>query len=671
MSQLNIKGLVSTIKGTSAYAPIVEAINNAIYSIEKSGRDDGEIVVTLHRDKQKLPLPSGDGDDQSLPEINSVTVTDNGEGFTDSNLKHFDTAYTDHKVTVGGKGFGRFLFLHHFNDVYIESVYGLKDGSFMSRSFELGKSEDIVYGLKEEDSFAKDSSTSIKLTTLVEGKLDKKLSTVSRKILERILIHFSRSDFTVPNIVVEDEHGDSLILNELVTGEKYAEIKLLDKDSVTLGEGEQAQTFEVTSYKIWFPENQKSKISLTSHYLEVTQTPIEEYINEFEGGFSGEFESRNGEKSNRYIIKLYVTGEYLDSNVSTERAKFDFGNTGDKIYPFGKRDIEIEVAKLAEEKFKNEVKTRRDDKKEKVESFVKDSRQYLARYESRIDLGSLPLNPKPEDIEIALEKERIKHERDIEIKAETLVNSDAKNLVNKKTEELISEITESNKDNLARYVAHRSSVISIFEKSLEVNKDGKYTAEEIVHDLIYPIRSDSDKVPPGHQNLWLVDERLNFTDFISSDQQMSKKNKKRGDLFIFHNKIAFRAGDDKQQPVTILEFKKPGRDDFVNPSSKEDPVDQVVRYVRDIKAGKFKTSGRPIHTDKNTQFYGYIIVDFTEKVKKWASEEKDFTPMPDGLGYYKWWSNINLYIEIISWDKLIKDAKLRNMIFTQKLGIGK
>jgi len=670
VSQLNIKGLVATISGTSVYAPIVEAINNAIYSIEKSGRDDGEIVITLHREKQKLPLGDTDGDDLSLPDITSVTITDNGEGFNDENLKHFDTAYTDHKVVVGGKGFGRFLFLRHFNDVYVTSSY--RDGSkFFERKFELGKGEDIVYALKESESSAKDSSTSVKLSSANEGKLDKKLSTVSRKILERILIHFSRSDFTVPNIIVEDENGGSLVLNELVTGEKYAEIKLIDRDSITLGEDDKAQTFEVTSYKIWFPENQKSKISLTSHYLEVTQTPIEEYVNEFEGGFSGEFESRNGEKSNRYIIKLYVTGSYLDAHVSTERAKFDFGNSADSIYPFGKKDIEHEVAKLAEKKFRSEVKTRRDDKKEKIENFVKNSRPYLARYESKVDVGSLPLNPRPEDIEVALEKERIRHERDIEVKTETLVNSDAKNLVNKQTENLIAEITESNKDNLARYVAHRSSVISIFEKSLEVNKDGKYTAEEIVHDLIYPIRSDSDSVPAGHQNLWLVDERLNFTEYISSDQQMSSENKKRGDLFIFHNKIAFRAGDEKQHPVTILEFKKPGRDDFANRSSDEDPVDQVVGYVRDIRAGKFKTKGRPIHTDENTQFYGYVVVDFTDKVKKWASEEKDFTPMPDGLGYYKWWSNINLYIEVLSWDKILKDAKLRNLIFTQKLGINK
>jgi hypothetical protein len=39
----------------------------------------------------------------------------------------------------------------------------------------------------------------------------------------------------------------------------------------------------------------------------------------------------------------------------------------------------------------------------------------------------------------------------------------------------------------------------------------------------------------------------------------------------------------------IFEFKKPQRDDFVNPSSQEDPVQQIVRYVNNIRDGKYKT----------------------------------------------------------------------------------
>ncbi len=584
-------------------------------------------------------------------------------------MRHFDTAYTDNKITVGGKGFGRFVYLKHFTDVKVRSVYRSSDESFRERMFDVGKTDQIVFEPKDNPVVATDTSTDVELLNIREGKLDKRLNTVARKILEKILIHFARSDFECPAIIITDESGDSVVLNELLTDEKYAEINLISREALDLNKNDELYPFEIVMYKIWFPGNQKSRISLTSNYLEVVETPIEEYVNEFESGFSGSFESRSGETSNRYIIKLYVSGIYLDKHVSVERASFEFGPTGDQLHPLGRRDIEQAVADLAKKKFSSEVKTRREDKKERVSKFVAERAPYLARYQSKVDLSGLRLNPTGEDIELALEHARIKNEREIESQASEVLNSDAKKLVTKKTEELIQHITDTSKDNLARYVAHRKAVLDIFSKTLEVNKDGKYKAESVIHDIIFPIRSDSDTVKIGQQNLWMVDERLNFTEFISSDKQLSKEDKDRGDLFIFHNQLAFRAGDDKQNPVTILEFKKPGRDDFTNPSSKDNPVKQVVRYAQQIRDGKFKTKGRPIFTDENTQFYGYIIIDFTEKVKKWLTLEEDFTPMPDGLGYYKWWSNMNLYIEVLSWDKVLKDAKLRNRIFTEKLGI--
>jgi hypothetical protein len=33
------------------------------------------------------------------------------------------------------------------------------------------------------------------------------------------------------------------------------------------------------------------------------------------------------------------------------------------------------------------------------------------------------------------------------------------------------------------------------------------------------------------------------------------------------------------------------------------------------------------------------------------------------LGWFQWLENINLYIEVISWDKVLKDAKMRNRMF--------
>lgn len=65
-------------------------------------------------------------------------------------------------------------------------------------------------------------------------------------------------------------------------------------------------------------------------------------------------------------------------------------------------------------------------------------------------------------------------------------------------------------------------------------------------------------------------------------------------------------------------------------------MEQIVRYVNDIRDGKYKTpQGRSILVTDNTPFYGYVVCDLTPKVKTWLLREKNFTEMGSGgTGYY-------------------------------------
>lgn len=669
-SQLNIEGLVATIRDTTVYTALVEAISNSIHSIEAAAVEDGQITVELIREVRKLALPDDDSEN-NLPEITSVKITDNGVGFNDDNVQYCNEAYTRHKVAIGGKGFGRFVYLKHFGNVHIESTFS-DEGNLRSRTFGLGRTHQIVYDLVTEDAEqGAVRQTTLFLENIKDGHLDKRGETVSRKLLEKLLVQFIRDDSECPTIkVIDDYTGKDFILNNMLGDNSYSEIQKIDSEDFTITKGKKDYPFQLHIFKIWFAGNQQSKISLTSHYLEVTETPVDEYINEFESGFVGDMRDKNGEKANRFIVKAYVTGEYLDEHVDRERVGFQFGKQADAFYPIGRADIELEVANLLKEKYESEFKTQRQKKEEKLNAVIED-KPWLKRHADSVDLAALKVGATEKEFEIAIETSRLKKEQELDEYADNFVKSNAKQLADEKTEELIRDITQSNKDDLARYVARRRAVIDILDKSLKANKDsGKHEQEKIVHDIVYPMHEDSDHIGTDYQNLWLLDERLNFTEFISSDKAFSDDNKDRADLFIFHNQVALRAGDDKQNPITIVEFKRPGRDDFAAVGNKDNPIDQIVRYTNAIRAGKYKTPGkRPIHTDKNTQFYGYVVVDFTEKVTSWLQDEEDFTPMPDGLGYFKWKTNISLYIEVISWDKLLKDAKLRNSIFSQKLGI--
>ena len=115
----------------------------------------------------------------------------------------------------------------------------------------------------------------------------------------------------------------------------------------------------------------------------------------------------------------------------------------------------------------------------------------------------------------------------------------------------------------------------------------------------------------------------------------------------YGRRVLFRGDNVASNPITIFELKRPGRDDFVN--SNEDPVEQIVRYANQIRSGRSVTpKGRTISVSKNTPFYGYIVCDQTPKVSSWLFEQKNFNPMPDGMGWFSWMANINLYIEVIS-----------------------
>ena len=70
--------------------------------------------------------------------------------------------------------------------------------------------------------------------------------------------------------------------------------------------------------------------------------------------------------------------------------------------------------------------------------------------------------------------------------------------------------------------------------------------------------------------------------------------------------------------------------------------------------GKFKTpEGMKILVAPNTPFYGSVVCDLTAKVERWLDRER-ISSMPDKHGRFSWKGNVNLYIEVLSWEKVLK-----------------
>ena len=423
-------------------------------------------------------------------------------------------------------------------------------------------------------------------------------------------------------------------------------------------------------FKLYTPRNQKSRISLVAHKREVSGSVLHKYIPEFEEEFYEK--ARNGEvdRERNYIIKAYVFGRYLDRHVSLERGGFEFAMDSGALFGIAQADIEKDAATIAQGAVGSDITLRQEKKKERVQSYVDEDAPWHKDIVNEIDLSGIPYNPTNEEIETPLQKEKFAQEITIKRDVERLLSETSFENVKDSVIEIVSKISDTSKNDLVHYIALRRKILDIFRKSLEVDESGNYLSEGVVHDIIFPRRGDSIRTPFHDHNLWIVDERLNFTNYVSSDVPLDGKNTERPDLLVFNRRVLFRGDNEASNPITIFEFKKPQRDDFVNPSSREDPVQQIVRYVNDIRDGKYNTpGGRKMIVAENTPFYGFVVCDLTRKVEDWLERAKDFKPMPDRLGWFQWMGNINLYVEVVSWDKVLNDVQMRNRIFFQKLGI--
>ena len=108
---------------SGALLPVFEAVINSIHAVAESPHpENGIIRVHLERDLTQQSFPSDVVGIIPGP-MRSVTIRDNGVGFTDLHYKSFCTADTREKANIGGKGIGRFLWLKAFDHADIDSIF--------------------------------------------------------------------------------------------------------------------------------------------------------------------------------------------------------------------------------------------------------------------------------------------------------------------------------------------------------------------------------------------------------------------------------------------------------------------------------------------------------------------------------------------------------------------
>lgn len=622
----DIKGKINNLKLTPSLShslfPLFEAVVNAIDSLSETDSPNKTINITIQRDEKKPPLDLVDK--ESNTSIIGFLIEDTGNGFNEDNFDSFCTSDSTFKLHKGCKGLGRFTWLKVFDTIKIDSIF-LEEGILKKRIFEF--SEKGIKNIEFSELETATKTTTIFLTNIksqYQAKLPQKTITIAHKIIEHCLSFFLLED--MPTITLSDLET-KIILND-VFETKYNKDKLINV--INLEFNNQAYTFKVLSMKVFSKTSIDYKIHYIANNREVKAVNLKNDIPELKTNLKDD----NG---NSFSYKSFISGNYFDNNVNSERTDFTLPSQGGTTPSFD--DIHKKVLSNTKDELNKYLEPLREENKEFIRKYInEESPQYkhILKYGGD-KLDALHQGMKGEDIELELFK--IEHELDLEIKKESknIFKTDAdynsKDYQNK-YQDFFEKVIDSNKTKLSDYIIHRKIILEMYEKALQYN--GNYEKEETIHKIIYPMNETSDHIQDIEHNLWLIDERLSYHYFLASDKPMSQisedlENKKRPDLIVFNKPNAFADEENDFTSIVIIEFKRPMRDDY---SDTENPIRQVLGYIDDINSGKIKTlNGRPIDLRENTPFYVYIICDITPKLRKEA-KAANFKVTPDSKGYF-------------------------------------
>jgi len=661
---------------------IFEIISNSIHAIEEKKEVEpnsiGKITINLVRSGQQTIVDNPEIDPNKYP-ITGFIIEDNGIGLNVENYKSFLTADSEKKIEKGAKGVGRFICLKAFFEIKYES-YFRHSSTFYYRSFDFRAQGNGIFnetgGAQKSDS--QKQGTIVYLSRLREGYekwIPKEAENLALRIIEHFLPYFLSK--RIPEIRLVDVNG---IEYDLIRVFETSIVGNVSKETFEIS----GHIFELNLLKLTAKGKETNHIYFCGNDREVIDKKIGTYI--------PDLEYQINEGGQDMVYKAYVLSAFLDEHVSQERTGFTFSiednedSEEDQIHTIESlnfRTIRQKSVELIEHLLSDYLQSIRIVKLENYSNHIyEESPQFnsLIKYESeKIERIKPGLSGSKLDIELF----KIQQELELKVKYEgeklfeDLADVEDFEEYQQKYSSYIERLNDTGKTQLAKYIIHRKSVIDLLDKFLNMNNEGKFEDEDTVHNIFFPIKKLSDEVPFNQQNLWLLDERLTYHYYLASDKPLSSNNNiesesdDRPDLLIFKQKFSFV--EDKQWPYQgfiVVEFKRPERANYSVDWEKKNPVDQVLKYIKDLKDSKVKDrKGKVINFKEGAYFYAYIVCDFNNNLIRNILEIRGFTAMPDGERYSWFNPTLQAMIEVTSYQQVLSDARKRNNILFEKLGI--
>lgn len=637
---------------SNALLPLFEAISNSLHAINERFGDDG----LADKGRIDIDVLRAEPDDGSMP-VTGFVIWDNGIGLNSENFVSFCTPFSQHKIKKGGKGVGRLGWLKVFKNITVSSAF--QNGSALEQiAFDFVLRESNQVDIKEPSGLpAKEPGTVVRLSDFTDP-YGTKCPVKTDTIVQRIIAHF------LP--VFAGDKSPHMLLHDNGVIDLQAEFKDKINQSV-----EQIIEVEI--------EDEKQPIIIRHMKCDKSIRPrgsvnnwmcfcandrgVKEYgIDEQIG-----LKTLDGEQ----IYVGTVTGDYLDSHVNPQRTDFIFD-------PEEGRLIRRQVASSVREFLKEYVEESLAQKKAMTAEIIKKHPQYLYIQSDIDDFvdGLQPNSNNEEKIYVEMAQHRYRRQRRFNgVRRDIDTAPKYDDAVAEKVEEYKEYILDDKKGSLAEYVTKRKAVLDLLDKlrGFADVDDEKYHLEDAIHQLICPMRIESNEVQIDDHNLWILDDRLAFYNFFASDRPIrtyteSDSGREPDIAFFYDSCVAWRESERACDTVILVEFKRPGLETYTD---KNDPLMQLMDYVTLFKSGKTvrDRKGNVISgIGANTSFHCYIVADVTAGLSKRLRGR--FDPTPDGKGLFGYTRNPDTYVEVIPYDKLLLDAQARNAIFFDKLGLG-
>lgn len=671
--------LVGRVRNTSlpkshALLPLLEAIVNGIQAIDaRRGDSDGpgRIDVRVHRDSQaEFDFgPAGPGRAPMKP-IVGFTVSDDGVGFTPQNVSSFETLDSDFKSDLGCRGVGRLLWLKAFDRVSVRSAYEDDDGKLRGLQFRFSVEREVEHD-GEADGFVRPGAI-VSLDGFKKSfqqNAPKGVDAIAREIFEHCIWYFLRPGGAPVVTISDDDESVSLadLMDEFVdsamTSSKI-EVKGLKFDMLNL-------RLKATA------RNSVPRL----HWCAASRVVIEESLSGKVPGLHGKL---TDDASGEFVYACYLTSDFLDERVRSDRTAFDISDripgqplVDDLSLDDIREAVLEEVAKI----LKGPLESALELGKQRVHDFVTKRAPRYRPVLAKIEERGITVDPsaKDQDLELQLHRHLQKIESEAFVQGQQIfaeAEADPSDDYTERLADYLATVSEINQSDLAAYVSRRRTVLDLLGRLIRVDKDGKYSREDAIHSLIVPMRTESNDVASDGSNLWIIDERLAFHDYLASDKTLKSmpitgsESTKEPDILatrLVDSPVLAAEGQKLPLPsIVVVEIKRPMRKDA---TEDKNPIQQCLDYVKRIRAGGVLTAtGRPIPPTQDPPAFCYIVSDLTEKMIE-RCEISDLRPTHDGLGYFGYNNAAKAYIEVMSFDGLVNSATERNRAFFDKLGL--